>query len=166
MQYKLGVLAAFAMLVSGGAAAATYTVWLKNAAGQPYEIGGVKCATGSANSDTNLFSMTIKAGCFGSSVPAADVIITDQSGTVKTAMIQSKDELPVSSADGITSSGSVLTLTWSSNAPAIGTRNFTFDTISGTYYLYNDIRPLPEPETLWLALAGLAGLAWSRRKRR
>ena len=38
IQFKLGILAAFAMLISGSAAAATYTVWLKNASGQPFEI--------------------------------------------------------------------------------------------------------------------------------
>lgn len=33
------------------------------------------------------------------------------------------------------------------------------------YHLYNTVHQVPEPETLWLALAGLGGLALARRKR-
>jgi hypothetical protein len=92
-------------------------------------------------------------------------------GTLNTAMIKSKDELPVSSADGITFSGSNLTLGWSANAPAIGTRDFTYvidpsTTITGTYHLVNNVNSVPEPETLLLSLIGLAGLALTRRKRK
>lgn len=42
----------------------------------------------------------------------------------------------------------------------------TFTLASDTpYHLYNTVHQVPEPETLWLALAGLGGLALARRKR-
>jgi len=44
-----------------------------------------------------------------------------------------------------------------------GPGNFTK---SGQYYVRNSANPVPEPEMLWLALAGLSALAMSRRKRR
>ncbi|OYY94296.1 MAG: hypothetical protein B7Y41_08230 [Hydrogenophilales bacterium 28-61-23] len=166
IQYKLGFLAAFAMLVSGTAFAETYTVWLKDANGNPYAIGANKCATGSMDT-AGAFTMNIAQDCFAAGVPAAAVAISG-SGTLNSAMIQSKTELPVASADGITFSSSSLNLTWASNAPSIGTRNFTFtegaNTVSGAYHLFN-INSIPEPETLWLALIGLAGLVLTRLKR-
>ncbi|MDP2787100.1 MAG: PEP-CTERM sorting domain-containing protein [Pseudomonadota bacterium] len=170
IQNKLGVIAAFAMLASGSATAATYAVWLKNANGNAYVIGANKCATGSVDSVANTLSMTIQANCISAGVPVADVVIPTTSGaTVNTAMIQTNAlNEPVSSADGITFSSSNLNLTWASNTPAVGTRNFTFtegaNTVNGTYYLFNT-NAVPEPGALWLAAAGLAGLALARRKR-
>ena len=173
MKYKLGVLAAVAMLVSGGAVAADYTVWLKDAQGQAYQSGGVKCATGTMNT-AGAFTMNITAGCFATGQPATAVAISG-TGTLNTAMIQSKTEQPVSSADGITFSGENLKLDWISKAPATGTRVFTFTipgatvndpstTIIGSYHLFN-VNSIPEPETLLLSLIGLVGLALTRRKR-
>lgn len=175
IQNKMSVLAAVALFISGSAAAADYTVWLKDAQGQAYQINNVKCATGTMNS-AGAFTMNIAADCFAAGQPAAAVAITGN-GTLNTAMIKSKDELPVSSADGITFSGDNLTLVWSSNAPAIGTRGFSYvipgatvndpsTTIPGTYHLVNNVNSVPEPETLLLSLIGLAGLALTRRKRK
>lgn len=42
----LGLLMAGLLALAGEASAAAYTVWLKSAANQPYQIGDVKCAAG------------------------------------------------------------------------------------------------------------------------
>ncbi len=174
IQYKLGALAVLAMLMTGNAFAKTYGVWLKDPSGNAFVQGNLKCATGTVNSDTGAFNMTIEADCFTTGVPAAQTIISETTGAVvKTAMIQSKDEQPVSSADGVEFSGASLTLAWASKAPEIGNRTFIYNggttPVAGSYHLFtqdNAGNPIPEPETLILALAGLAGLAWTRRKRR
>ena len=178
IQYKLGALAVLAMLMTGNAFAKTYGVWLKDPSGNAFVQGNLKCATGTVNSDTGAFNMTIEADCFTTGVPAAQTIISETTGAVvKTAMIQSKDEQPVSSADGVEFSGASLTLAWALKAPEIGSRTFTFVNdqnliqAAGTYHLFTQdpqdpVNQIPEPETLILALAGLAGLAWTRRKRR
>jgi len=173
IQYKLGALAVLAMLMTGNAFAKTYGVWLKDQSGNAFVLNNLKCATGTVDSVSGAFNMTIAAGCFTTGVPATTTPISETGAVVQTAMIQSKDEQPVSSADGVTFSGSVLTLAWASNAPAIGTRTFVYNDgttqAAGTCHLFtqdNAGNPIPEPETLFLALAGLAGLAWTRRKRR
>jgi hypothetical protein len=174
IQYKLGALAVSAMLMTGNAFAKTYGVWLKGANGA-FVLNNVKCATGTVDSVSRAFNMTIAANCFSAGNPAAQTTISETGAVVKTAMIQSKDEQPVSSADGVEFPGASLTLAWASNTPAIGTRTFVYNDgttqAAGTYHLFTQdpqdpVNQIPEPETLILALAGLAGLAWTRRKRR
>lgn len=157
----------------GEANAATYTVWLKTIAGVPYvDNSSQKCAAGTID-DAGIFNMTISQNCFGAGQPSATEIFSG-TGTLETSLVQTNaNNAPVSTADGITFSGtagsSTLALSWSSNTPSIGTRSFTWtdgtNTVNGQYYLFIPAS-IPEPETLWLALVGLSALALSRRKRR
>jgi hypothetical protein len=160
------------MSLVGEANAATYTVWLKDAGGTPYALSGEKCAVGTIDS-AGSFNMTIKQNCFVAGQPSADETFSG-TGTLDTSAVQTNaNNAPVSTADGITFNGSAgtptLALSWSSNSPHIGTRTFTWadgaNTVNGQYYLFT-LASIPEPETLWLALAGLSALALSRRKRR
>jgi hypothetical protein len=94
IQYKLGALAVSAMLMTGNAFAKTYGVWLKGANGA-FVLDNVKCATGTVDSVSRAFNMTIAANCFSAGNPAAQTTISETGAVVKTAMIQSKDEQPV-----------------------------------------------------------------------
>jgi hypothetical protein len=176
IQNKMRVLAAVAMLVSGSATAATYNVWLKKTQGQAYQIDNQKCAVGTVDS-VGAFNLTIEAFCFGDGQPAAQVTISGN-GTLHTADIQTNaNNEPVSSADGITFNDQNLVMTWGPKALAVGARVFTYTipgaaqgdqatVIAGLYHLHNQAASIPEPETLALALIGLAGLALTRRKRK
>lgn len=176
----LGVLFAVvlgALFLVGEVNAATYTIWLKSGPSSPYEVNGVKCATGSLVDTTGAFTLTVQKKCFPGNQPNPGSETFTGIATLNKALVKTNgDNEEVLSADGITFSGtagtSTLALAWSSNSPNIGTRNFTYtyvqgsntNTISGQYHLFNQAAPIPEPETLWLALAGLSALALSRRK--
>jgi hypothetical protein len=188
-RWTLSVLFAVVLGVAslvGEANAATYNVWLKSAPNAPYSQGNTKCATGTMT-DTGTFNLTIARGCFDNTgslkKPDADETFAG-SGTLNTASIKTNaNNEPVLSADGITVgpitissatatiNGDTLQLFYVAGANNnIGARTFTWThgatQVTGYYYLYNQAQPVPEPETLWLALGGLIALALVRRSRR
>ena len=175
IQNKLGVFVAVVMLVPGVVSAATYNIWLKDVNGAPYAISGVKCAAAVVSTATDTVDIQDRAGdlaitigkdCIEAGKPAADVSING-TVTVKSRMVATNaSNSAVPSAYGV-----VGTLNVSSGVSLVLTdTGFTFTDganpeVTGTYYLYN-LASVPEPETLLLAAIGLAGLAWTRRKRR
>ncbi len=192
IQNKTRFLAAVAMLVSVSATAAekTYTVWLK-----PFLVGAERCAVGTVTAEetsslddrTGVFSLTIKAGCIVAAVPANPLISGDLGtpavptadtkftgpATIKSAMVQTNaDNEPVASAVGLILPATPSTLgdpgslqlDYPSSPATLILNGQTIAQGNPTYYLFTT-NSVPEPETILLALTGLIGLAWVRRKR-
>ena len=182
INYKLGVVVVLALLASGSVFAKTYGVWLKKGLNDPYvNSAGLKCATGTVDDSVpGNFKMNIEANCFSNGLPTSNVEITGNNAVLQKSFIQTnttgdptKDNELVESADGINFSGAGLVLASISKSPKIGVRSFAYtqgtEVVTGSYHLFTSVdgdgvNPVPEPETLWLALIGLAGLALTRRK--
>jgi hypothetical protein len=170
----LGVL----LVASGSAMAASYNIILKTSDGaiQSCATGGfaftkTTVGTFTTTSPSVALNGTTTTQCFG--VDASKTLSTGTLNvTVANVTLNGQDQGPnVVSINGSLSSGNGsnnYTITFNANKTFIVNQNTgqSPQVGQGVYYIHNTSNPIPEPETLLLALAGLSALALSRRKRR
>ncbi|MBU1263550.1 MAG: PEP-CTERM sorting domain-containing protein [Gammaproteobacteria bacterium] len=170
----LGVLLA----ASGSAMAASYNIILKTSDGaiQSCATGGftftkTTVGTFTATSPSVALNGTTATQCFG-----VDKSVTLSNGTLSVTVanvtVNGQDQGPnVVSINGNLSNGNA---NGSYTIHFLADKSFTItqkdgnadpQVGSGIYFIYNQ-NSVPEPETLWLALAGLSALVMSRRIRR
>lgn len=159
---------------SGSAIADTYNIILKSGgAAQSCATGGFTftksgVGTSAASGASVTLSGSVPLPCFG--VDASRTLTGPLSVTVAN-VTQDGQQIPsVVSINGNLSSGNGnnhYTIRFLADKTFTVTRNTGQDPQvgAGTYHIYN-INSVPEPQTLWLALLGLSGLAWSFRKRK
>lgn len=181
---RFGQIAASATLLgvmlaaSGSAMAAAYNIILKTSGGaiQTCATGGfsfTKTTVGTfpASGASVTLNGSSAIPCFG-----ADQNRTLSTGTLNVTVanvtLNEQDQGPnvVSIAGNLTSgSGSNnYTISFAADKTFTVTQNTGQNPVvgSGVYYLFNTANAVPEPESLWLALAGLSALVLSRRLRR
>ena len=184
-RYKyLGQIAAAAGLLgvmlaaSGSAMAASYNIILKTSDGaiQSCATGGftftkTTVGTFTTTSPSVALNGTTTTPCFG--VDASKILGTGTlSVTVANVTLNDENQGPnVVSINGSLSSGNGshnYTVTFNANKTFTVNQNTgqSPQVGQGVYYIYNTSNPIPEPEMLWLALAGLSALVMSRRIRR
>jgi hypothetical protein len=193
-RYKwLGRTAAFfgllgVMLVASNAANAdSYNIFFKTARGGtplPCATGGFTFTkTVAGTFPTTGASATFAPNCLppatlngtytpGSlSVVVQDVTTTEPQGPNVVGLVGTLQYTTTAEGDCGAASTNVDPKTYTINFAANGTFQITCSG-PGAYtpityqYFVNNLNQAPEPETLWLALAGLSALALSRRKRR
>ena len=169
------------LAASGSAMAASYNIILKSAAGavQSCATGGFSFTKPTTPPLTGEFpasgaSVTLTGSsaspCFGADstrtlVPGA------LSVTVANVTLNGQDQGPnVVSITGNLTSGNGsnnYTINFASNRTFTVTQNTGLNPTvgSGVYHIYN-MNSVPEPDTLWLALAGLGALAFLGRRKR
>jgi len=166
------------LAASGSALAASYNIILKDAGGaiQTCATGGFTFSKATVGSFPTTGASVVLNGsnaiaCFGATqnrtlsagtlnVNVANVTLNEEDqGPNVTALSGS-----LSSSDG----SNEYTITFAANRTFTVTQNTGQNPQvgSGVYYVFNTANAVPEPESLWLALAGLSALLLSRRLRR
>lgn len=163
---------------SSSAFAATYNLILKSGGGviEACATGGftfTKTAAGTfpASGSSVVLNGSQALPCFG--VEQNRTLSTGSlSVTVANVTQNGEDQGPnVVSVAGSLSSGNGqnhYTITFAADKSFVVTRNTGQNPQvgSGVYHVYNTANTVPEPESLWLTLAGLSALVLSRRRRR